>query len=308
MTTTATRLLPDATTTTTGGRNRTVAIAAAIVAGLVLAYLWSARLVDDLGVESASAVLGENARESAIGGWAVGAVFAFVSGVAGTFTACNVAVFGALPAMRSEAAAGGRLSAVARPVGWLSLGLLGVAAVYGFIAVLLGDRLPQLSTAVVGRGMPERLIQSIVVFGLIGLAFAYLGLAATGAVPDVFAGRPRARLVVLGALMGGFLVGRPYPLFHKLLEQAASTHQPFYGSLVMCLQAIGNILLIALIMGVLALVRRPRADGAPARTGRLAMITGITLLAFGTFLVVYWGVRLPAYFGYGWFPTAPWNG
>jgi len=33
----------------------------------------------------------------------------------------------------------------------------------------------------------------------------------------------------------------------------------------------------------------------------------LSLWGVGTFMIIYWDVRLPAHFGYGWFPTMPWN-
>lgn len=108
-------------------------------------------------------------------------------------------VVGALPdvAGRSAGSLRGRRTATLALLGWLGLGLgLGlvpVAAAYGFLAVLIGSRLPQLSTGTVGDGLPVRLL------------------------------------------------------------------------------------------------------------------AGISLLVLGALLVFYWDVRLPAMFGYGWFPAMPWN-
>ncbi|MET7807006.1 hypothetical protein [Micromonospora chersina] len=291
-------------------RRRPVAAVAGVLGGLVLAVLWSFEFVDHvIGDNVANSVLGTDAKQTAIAGSAAGVVFAFVSGFAGTFTACNIAVFGALPdvAECSTAPRRGRLAAALVPLGWLALGLVSVAAVYGFLAVLVGSRLPQLSTDTVGDGLPVRLVQASVVFGVIGLAFAWLGLAALGLLPDPFAGRPVARLVTLGALVGGFLVGRPYPLFHKLLEQAVDSHNPFYGALVLVLQSLGNVLIMAVLALLLVLGTRGAFQRWLARPGRAALLVGVSLLALGAFLVFYWDVRLPAMFGYGWFPTMPWN-
>jgi hypothetical protein len=278
---------------------------AAVLAGAALAFAWSYEFVDQvIGMNVANSLLGQDAKQTALVGSLAGAVFAVVSGLAGTLTACNVALFGALPNVTTYTVDWrSRLAGVLRALGLLGAGLMAIAAVYGTLAVTVGMRLPQLSTAVTQNSVPVRLIQSVVVFGLIGLAFGYLGLAALGLVPDPFARRPRVRLVVLGALIGGFIVGRPYPLFVKLLNFAVESGNPFYGALTMMLQAFGNLVAFAVLALLLAFgLGRWLADAQ-----RAALISGIALLLLGTFLLLYWDVRLPAMFGYGWFPTAPWN-
>ncbi|WFE23640.1 hypothetical protein O7621_10410 [Solwaraspora sp. WMMD937] len=290
-------------------RTRIVLLGAA--AGVLLAVLWSYDFVDHvIGDNVANALLGHDAKATAIGGTVAGLVFAFVTGLAGTFTACNVAMAASIGPM-SQASGGAAtragLRSLLRPIGWLTLGMVAVAGAYGFIGVLLGDRLPQLSTGSVG-GLPVRLIQSMVVFGLIGLAFAYLGLAAIGVLPDPFARRPVARVVTLGALVGGFLIGRPYPLFNKLFVWAVDSGNPLYGAGAFILQSLGNIVIVSAVFALLVMVTRGglirwlAAD--PART---AAVTGGLLIALGVFMVVYWDVRLPAMFDYGWFPTMPYN-
>jgi cytochrome c biogenesis protein CcdA len=302
---------PSSSTTTAAGvaspapPRRVAVTVAAVIAGAVLAWAWSAELVDkQVGVRFADLFLGNST--AAIGGSLAGFAFALVSGIAGTFTACNIAVFGALPQVAGESGAGGARRAMLAPVGWLSAGMLSVAAVYGVVAVLARNVLPQLSDDVTGSGMPVRLYQSIVVFGLIGLAFLYLGAAAFGYLPDPFAGRSRARLIVLGALIG-FIVGRPYPMFRHLLEYAADTGNPLFGVLAMCLQSLGNIVVMVIFALLLARLVRTGRGRWLADPGRAALVAGVATVALGTFLLLYWDVRLPARFGFGWFPIAPWN-
>ncbi|MFG3715920.1 hypothetical protein ACIBTZ_32445 [Micromonospora sp. NPDC049460] len=294
---------------TPAGRGRIVLGATA--AGVLLSVLWSYEFVDHvIGDSVANAMLGRDAKATAIGGTLAGLVFAFVSGLAGTFTACNIAMAASIGPM-SQAGAGGAtragLRSLVRPVGWLTAGMVAVAAVYGFVGVLVGDGLPQLSTATVG-GLPVRLVQSMVVFGLIGLAFVYLGLAALGVLRDPFAHRPAARVVVLGALVGGFLIGRPYPLFNKLFHWAVDSGNPLYGAGAFVLQSIGNVAVVTALFALIVVLTRGRfVSWLAASPSRTAALTGGMLIALGVFMVVYWDVRLPAMFDYGWFPTMPYN-
>jgi hypothetical protein len=278
---------------------------AGAVAGVLLAIAWSFTFVDSvIGDNVANSLLGHDAKATAIGGSVAGLAFALVSGLAGTFTACNVAAFGMVPQVAGSTTTRG-LRGLLAPLGWLTVGSLAVAMGYGFVGVLLGDRLPQLSTATTAGGLPVRLVQASVVFGLAGLALLYLGLAALRLAPDPFAGRPRARLLALGAIVGAFLVGRPYPLFHKLFVYAVEDHNPAYGAAVFGLQTIGNLLVMVLVVVIAAKLSGGRLLNAASRGGAVA--TGFALVLVGVFLVVYWDVRVPALFGWGWFPTAPWN-
>jgi hypothetical protein len=285
-------------------KGRVVAVAA--VAGVLLAVLWSAELVDKvIGQHVADALLGHDADGTAIAGTAGGLLFAFVSGFAGTFTACNIAMAASIGPLSVAGQSAGR--AYLRPVGYLALGMVAVSATYGFAGVLLGDRLPQLSTATAG-GMPVRVIQAAVVFGVVGLALAYLGLAMLGVLPDVFAARPAWRVVALGALIGAFLVGRPYPLFNKLFHWAVDTGNPFYGAGALALQSLGNIVLVTAVFALLMAGTRGRFLRWLSADPRRAMaVAGGLLLALGLFNLVYWDLRVPAHFGYGWFPTMPYN-
>jgi hypothetical protein len=285
-----------------------MAVAASVAGGVLLAVLWSFEFVDGvIGDNVANTILGHDAKAAPITGGVAGLVFAFVSGFAGTFTACNIAMAASIGPLTQAGAGAAALRALLRPLGAFALGMVSVSAVYGFVGVLLGERLPQLSTDMVGA-MPVRLLQSSVVFGVVGLAFVYLGLAALGVVRDIFAGRPMARVVVLGGLVGAFLIGRPYPMFVKLFHWAADTGNPLYGALTFALQSLGNILLVSVVFVALVLGTRGRfvrwLAGDPRRT---ALVTGTLLLGLGVFTVVYWDVRVPSLFGFGWFPAMPYN-
>jgi hypothetical protein len=298
-----------------GPRRRSRLVLFSVLAGVALSILWSFEFVDSvIGDNVANTLLGHDAKETAIGGTAAGLLFAFVSGLAGTFTACNIAMAASVGPMAqadAERGIGGdgmraALRAVLRPVKLLTFGMLVVSVVYGFAGVLIGDRLPQVSTDTVG-GMPVRIIQSSVVFGVIGLALIYLGLAALGVLPDLFARRPALRVFVLGALIGGFLIGRPYPLFNKLFHWAIETGNPLYGSLAFALQSLGNIVIVTALFALIVVVTRGRFLTWLRSGTRAMVVTGTLLVALGVFTVVYWDLRVPAIFGVGWFPTLPYN-
>ena len=282
-----------------------------VAVGLAIAVLWSAQLVDDdIGVNIVDGLLGQNAVKTSLSGTVTGLVFAFVIGVAGTFTACNVAVFAAIaPAVRDRATLSGRLRLACRPLGWLAVGALVTAGIYGAIGAAVGTRIPQLSTRTVGDHFPVRLLQSVTVFGLIGLVMLYLGAAALGVLPD-----PLARLtarweptpqVFMGVLIGAFLIGRPWPLFHAMFLHAASNHDAAFGALAFMLVAAGNMVLMAVLFVLLAMSGLPR--WLSRRPGRVISLTAAAWLVGGTFTFVYWAIRLPAKLGYGWFPTMPWH-
>lgn len=286
-------------------------VISSVAVGMAIAVLWSAQLVDDdIGVNTASGLLGRDATDAAVTGTVTGLVFAFVTGLAGTFTACNVAVFSAIaPMVQTKPSLAGRIGQAVRPLGWLSLGAVVVAGLYGGIGALLGTRIPQLSTATVGHHIPVRTLQSITVFGVIGLVLLYLGLAALDIVPDPLrrasARWAPARAVFMGVLIGGFLIGRPWPLFRKMFAYAASTHDAAFGAAVFVLIVLGNMLVMGLLFLVLSLTGFAR--WLRATPSRITTVTAVALLIGGTFTFVYWGVRAPAHLGYGWFPTMPWH-
>jgi hypothetical protein len=282
--------------------------------GFLLTVVWSAEFVDQtIGGTVADTMLGTDASETTLSSVLSGIAFAFATGMAGTFTACNIAVLGAVaPLVGARPPLRTRLLGTLRPLGWLTAGMLAVSGIYGFVVGLVGTNMPQFSTAPSGTGLSPRAIQSMVAFGIIGLAFIYLGLAALGIVRDplerVSERFPGARTLVIGALIGGFLIGRPYGLFRQLFRDAAESHDPVYGALAFMLQSLGNIVLITVLFIVLAVFTGGRAHRwLTARPGRLPLITGVALVVAGVFTVLYWDVRILARRDIIWYPTAPWS-
>ncbi|GAA1997045.1 hypothetical protein [Catenulispora subtropica] len=294
-------------------RRRALIFLIGAAGGFLLSYLWSAKLADqDIGFTSADAMLGHTASTTPIGGVVSGIVFAFVTGLAGSFTACNVAVFGAVgPLVGRAESRRTRLLHTLRPVGWLTAGMIPVSAAYGALVGVAGTRMPQYSTKA-GHGITPRTAQSMIAFGLVGGVMIVMGLAALGIVSDPLAKvsrrYPNAPLILMGALVGGFLIGRPYPLFRKMFQHAADSHNALYGAMAFTLQSVGNIVVMAVLFLLLSyglggrLQRRLAVN--PTRT---SILTGAAFLVAGFFTVFYWDVKVLHRLNYIWFPTAPWN-
>jgi hypothetical protein len=294
-------------------RRRPLIVVLCAIAGLALTYVWSAEFVDkSIGFNIASGLLGEDAGNASIGGIVSGVLFSLVSGLAGSFTACNIAVFGAVgPLVGQTTSRRRRLMRTLRPLGWLAAGMIPVSALYGALVGVFGTKMPQFSTGN-GVGLSPRIAQAMVTFGLIGVVMLVLGLASLGLVRDPMATVsrrfPNAPLLLMGVLIGGFLIGRPYPLFREMFQHAAGTHNPFYGALAFALQSAGNIVIMAILFLVLThstggrLQRWLRAN--PTRT---TVLTACSFLVAGVFTVLYWDVRMLGRLHYLWFPTAPWN-
>jgi MFS family permease len=306
--------LPQTSLFVTGNfpRRRWLLILLSVIAGVLVAYAWSANLVDDqIGVNTAHTVLGHDPT-APISGVASGIVFAFVSGMAGSFTACNIAAFGAVgPLVGQHQTRRARFMSTIKPLGWVAVGMIPVSAVYGIIVGLVGTRMPQFSN-VPTPGISPKIAQAMIAFGVVGVIMVVLGLSSAGVVPDPLAAVsrrfPNAPLIVMGALIGGFLVGRPYPLFRNLFRHAAETHNPLFGAVAFSLQSLGNIVVMALLFVLLSYGTRGRLQQwMGAKAGRISTVTASAFLIAGVFTLAYWELRLLGRLGYLWWPTAPWN-
>lgn len=309
---------PRATSTLVNGhfpRRRGLIIGLAALGGFLLTVVWSAHFVDSvIGDSVANTLLGHDAKGTPITGIAAGIAFAFATGIAGSFTACNIAAFGAVaPLLGSSGSRWARLKASLKPLGWLSVGMISVSALYGALVGIFGTRMPQFATAQAAAGtLNGRSIQSLVVFGVIGLVMTYLGLASLGVVKDPFRKisrrRPNAPMVFMGVLIGGFLIGRPFGLFRQMFRDAADSGNPLYGAAAFTLQSVGNIVIMALLFLALAHFTGGRLQRwLTEKPTRATVITAVALIVAGVFTFLYWDVRLLARREIiPWYPTAPW--
>lgn len=284
-----------------------------VLAGFALTVIWSASFVDSvIGDSVANTLLGHDAKETPIGSVLAGTFFAFVSGLAGTFTACNIAAFGAVaPLVGGEASGRAKFVTKLKPLGWIAAGMLTVSVAYGVIVALVGTRMPQFSTTPSAGGLSPRNIQSMIVYGVIGIVFIVLGLASVGVIRNPIGGLtrryPNAPLVLMGVLIGGLLIGRPFGLFRIMFRSAAESHNVFYGAAAFALQSVGNIVVMALLFLLLTNGTGGRLQRwLLAKPARIAVVTGAALLVAGTFMVLYWDLRVLGRTGLIWYPTIKW--
>jgi hypothetical protein len=294
----------------TATRSRTltpwIVLLVGVVVGLLLAILWIPAIADDtIGVNIASGILGTNAASATITSAWFSFAFAIAAGLGNTFTACNCVVFSCIAPLSGQKSRTNL--GVWRLLMWMAIGVIAATVVYSLVSTILDTQIPMLSKGVVGQDFPVRLLQSVVVFVILGIVLLYWGL-----VTLQFAANPFRKLVearawamplFLGIIVGCFSIGRPYPLFQTLFQYAVSTGNIFLSAALLALQGLCNIAVMALVFVLLTLGTRGRFERwMQAHPNRIKMLTAFSVIVGGIFLIAYWGIRLPAGFGIGWFP------
>jgi len=281
----------------------------AIAIGVILAMIWIPAVADDaIGENIANTIVGSTAKTVTLNDTLLGIVFAVAAGLGTTFTACNCAVFSCLAPLAKEE--GQKRIGVGRLLLYMCAGVVGVTAIYGILGVIMGGQMPSLSTSIVHLPMgnyPMRLLQSTLVFVCLGIVLLIWGAGSLRVRQNAL-----SRLVqryswltplALGVIVGFFTVGRPFPLFRKLFVYSAGTGNIALSAALVALQGLCNIAVMALIF--VLLTRGPGgrvAQWLQEKPARARMLTAISMLGAGTFLIIYWGVRVPSAFGIGWFP------
>ena len=93
-----------------------------------------------------------------------------------------------------------------------------------------------------------------------------------------------------------------------MFQFAASTHNPALGAAAFALQILGNITLMAALYLLVTHVGGGRLRrGLAASPYRPARFSAASLIVSGTHLTTCWCVRVPSFFGIGWWPTVPWS-
>ena len=293
------RLQPDLADAYPLGR-RVVYLLAATIAGVVIAGFWNFRVVDGFGADIVAAnTIGEyrgRAGEFAILGASFGFVFAFVAGLAATFTACNCVAFAMIPGLVCAPDRKAGRAAALRSLRTMLFFVVLVSAIYGAFIGWLG---PAGVEAINARDV--RFAQAGVVFSVLGAAMLLWGAIELGLldrftrrctpVTRAFFAQSTTKAGIMGLMIGAFAIGRPYPVFREFLLYAAQAQSPLYGAAVMALQGIGQVaVMVAAFLLVLALFSASLARWVTARPVQPALVSAVALAAGGAYFVFYWGV------------------
>jgi hypothetical protein len=275
-------------------------LAVAIAAGVVAAGFWNFRLVDEFGSEviAATTIGGYQgkAAQFAVLGAGFGFVFAAVAGLAATFTACNCVAFAMIPGLVCASDPRAGRAAARQALAAMLVAVVAVSAVYGAFVGWLG---PAGAAAINLREV--RFAQAGVVFSVLGavmLAWAAIDLGlfarAVGRLSPVtraFFSQPSTKAALMGAMIGAFAIGRPYPVFREFLLYTAHLQQPLYGAAVMAVQGVGQIaVMVALFIGILALGQSRIRAWVLRSPHQPSLVSALALAAGGAYFLFYWGV------------------
>lgn len=281
------------------GRRLGYLVAAALL-GVIIAGFWNFRVVDGFGADIVAAnTIGDyrgKAGEFAILGATFGFVFAFVAGLAATFTACNCVAFAMIPGLVCAPDAKAGRAAAFRALRLMLGFVVLVSAVYGAFVGWLG---PDGVAAINARDV--RFAQAGIVFSVLGLAMLLWGAIELGLLDRftrrctpatrAFFAQPTTKAAIMGLMIGAFAIGRPYPVFREFLLYAAQAQNPVYGAAVMSLQGIGQVaVMVAAFLLVLVLFSAKLRTWITTRPAQPALVSAFALIAGGAYFVFYWGI------------------
>ncbi len=280
-------------------RRRLLLAFIAVLAGILIAGFWNYHLVDGFGRNIVTgSTIGDSeqlAQSFDSNGFGFGMLFAAIAGLAATFTACNCVVFAMIPGMTCS----NRLSpvqAALRALLVFSTAVLLISAIYGFVIGLRGASfVEQLNVREV------RLLQAQITFSVLGLAMLVWSVIAFGFVnrwiqklPQktiLFFSSPSTKAGIMGVFVGLFSVGRPFPVFRDFLTYAAASGNPLYTAFVMCLQGLGQIaVMVVLMLSIAFLFKNKLIRWMERHPHQPQLISAVALAAGGTYLIYYWGL------------------
>jgi cytochrome c biogenesis protein CcdA len=280
---------------------RWLTLGLALAAGVCAAGFWNASVADGFGrdVIAGNAIggaTGKAAQYSTLGA-GFGFLFAVVAGVAATFTACNCVAFAMIPGLVCARDAGSVRREALRSLGVMLLFVVLIDATYGAFVGWLGP-----AGAAAFNTREIRLAQASVVFTALGTLMVFWGGIELGLldalvrrcspITRAFFAQTTTKAALMGAMVGAFAVGRPFPVFREFLLFTAQSRNPAYGAVVMALQGLGQVLVMVTLFLLIVWLfgdRLARWISVPLRS---ATVSGAALIVGGAYFVTYWGIFL----------------
>lgn len=270
-----------------------------VLAGILIAGFWNYHLVDGFGRNIVSGqTIGDSAELAQSfdeNGYGFGMLFAAIAGLAATFTACNCVVFAMIPGLTCSTRQSPVKTAL-RSLLVFTAAVLLISAVYGFIVGMLGaDYVERLNVREV------RILQAQITFTTLGVAMLAWGAISFGLLdrllkrlPDKlvqFFSKLSTKAGLMGIFVGLFSVGRPFPVFRDFLAYAAASGNPLYTAFVMCLQGLGQIAVMVVLMLLLAYLLRGKITTWMERhPHQPQLVSAIALTVGGAYFIYYWGL------------------
>ena len=279
---------------------RAMYLISAMALGVIVAGFWNFRVVDGFGSDVVAAnTIGTyqgKAAEFATLGAGFGFIFALVAGLAATFTACNCVAFAMIPGLVCAKDAKTDRSAALSSLGVMLSFVVLVSAIYGAFVGWLG---PVGVAAINAREV--RFAQAGVVFSVLGLVMLLWSAIEFGlldpvtrrssAVTRAFFAQTTTKAAIMGAMLGAFAIGRPYPVFREFLLYAAQAQRPSYGAAVMALQGIGQVLvMVGAFLLVLWLFGEKLRTWVINKPAQPALVSAFALAAGGAYFLFYWSI------------------
>lgn len=223
---------------------------------------------------------------------------AFLVGLSMNFLPCNIPIVMTLLPATTRAESSG---AFLRRTGLYTVGAASVLGTLGFVLGSAGASLkplvlsyPQIGVLVAGAVLGAIGVISI------GWGLRELGVIAVPAVsiPIMNAIRDRvdqqsgaAEYVLLGAVYGGTGGGCPMPTYHLLLVWIVVAANALFGAVLLGTYVLGRVLPVAILGAAMRDHPMKVAELFRGRYGTLRQINGVALLAFGSLLLVFAGLR-----------------
>lgn len=267
---------------------------------VLVAGFWNYHLVDGFGRDVvAGRTIGDTGGLAGAFpemGAGFGFLFAGIAGLAATFTACNCVVFAMLPGLACSTDGASRRTSPWWALGAFVGGVVLVSVVFGAYIGSIGS----VGVEALGEG-GRRLARAQAIFTFLGLVMLGWGMIEMGFLAAASRRLPRRWVEALssplvkagtvGVLVGLFAVGRPFPVFREFLGYAAAAESPVYGAGVMAVQGLGQIFVMVVAFVLLVwfagsrLLEWSRSNPAGPR-----LVSGLALLAGGSFFLFYWGL------------------